>query len=259
MRARSSESERAAARGEFSRPPRGPGSAQTEMRAGQQRKNKPKRSVFGDADVEAEKALARALKMAGIDRASNKSVRPKRPQTPQIVQEETERAWSNAKAESGEVSSSEQASTEALSPKGMRSLGGSETQGAPEPNSSNRKIGLKARLLDELQLGRELTQQEQEEEEEDKKKESRRPDPIHTLRLEADQEEEPSPWDYDNCDDEDQICSDAFLLDRHEDCRGDVKSDVDDLPQFATQQLNGKLMMKTKRQQHRKSSGVGMA
>ena len=72
-------------------------------------------SVFGDADVEADKALARALKMAGMDRAANVSVpqmvrtddhspplsarcQGARPRTPQIVQQETDAAWDKVKA-----------------------------------------------------------------------------------------------------------------------------------------------------------------
>jgi len=62
-------------------------------------------SVFGNGNVEADRALARALKLAGIDRctkAAPTSQRNHRPQTPQSVKQELDAAWDGARTARGE-------------------------------------------------------------------------------------------------------------------------------------------------------------
>jgi len=53
--------------------------------------------VFGNGNVEADRALNRALKLAGIDRCSNVTQQRNQPQTPQTVKKELDAAWHGAK------------------------------------------------------------------------------------------------------------------------------------------------------------------
>ena len=79
-----------------------------------------------------------------------------------------------------------------------------------------------------------------------------RPDPINTHMATPGQEEEPSPWDHEDPDDgsEMSIASALFSLDESKRMEQPLEQPVAGLAEFETQRLNGKLMMKTRRDQH---------
>eukprot|EP00656_Telonema_subtile_P013832 TRINITY_DN17033_c0_g1_i1.p1 TRINITY_DN17033_c0_g1~~TRINITY_DN17033_c0_g1_i1.p1 ORF type:complete len:162 (-),score=30.99 TRINITY_DN17033_c0_g1_i1:194-679(-) len=153
--------------------------------------------------------------MAGISRCTGqKMMMPERPQTPQLVQQETDAAWEKATDRSQP--------TPAVG-EGVEGRADVLDRGK-SPQEAGARIGLKARLLDDLMLGRELDMSEH--------NGTEASGSAQILRIHHEEQEceyDPSPWEHED----DQLPERGmFPL---------QPSVPKELPQFCTGRPNSKL------------------